>query len=144
MRQKPELAQARKKIDALEAGLKANNADSVYARGRDDLQKLEESIPHQRKFAVLLGELEDCASSCNVTSESLSYKPYHIKDRKLLAYKIDISVSGRYLDIKRFLHSLQASKEFLVVDSVRFSNESPYFEEVIMDADLTVYLRVDP
>lgn len=143
LRQKPELAQARKKIDAMEAGLKANNTDSVYARGRDELQKLEKSIPHQRKFAVLLGDLEDCAASCNVTRESLSYKPYHIKDRKLLAYEITMSASGRYLDVKRFLHELQVSKEFFVVDSVRFANESPYFEEVTMDANLTVYLRDD-
>ncbi|NTV48293.1 MAG: type 4a pilus biogenesis protein PilO [Geobacteraceae bacterium] len=114
---------------------------TLHQQGSADLEKLKASIPEKRQFARVLSDLLEAAASSAVEVGPLSYKPLQIKEEALLSYKLSFSVSGSYAAVKSCLADLQKNPELIVVDSVSFSNNDLYVENVVMDLHLTVYLR---
>jgi len=142
--QAPALIDARRvrnDLDGRLAALGRGDVTSVYRQGKSDLEKLRAMIPVKRDFPRLLGDIMDAASSSSVVLGGVTYKPQVIKDEKLLAYAVTMSVSGSYAGVKSFLADLQKNRELVVVDGVSFSSNDPYVENVSMDLRLTIYLR---
>lgn len=136
--QKKELVtKQQKSLEALVRG----DENAIYRKGKSDLVKLQETIPPKRGFAPLLAEIMDSSAECNLSTDSLTYKPEHLSQRNLLVYRIVLSVSGRYSAIRCFLHNMQARKELVVIDAMTLDNDDPYAENVSMELRLTVYLR---
>jgi type IV pilus assembly protein PilO len=117
------------------------DATTLHQQGSADLEKLKASIPEKRQFARVLSDLLETAASSAVEVGPLSYKPVQIKDEALLSYKLSFSVTGSYAAVKSCLADLQKNPELIVVDSVSFTNNDLYVENVVMDLHLTVYLR---
>lgn len=136
-RKKAVAAEQRKRLDALARG----DVTAAYRTAQEDLKKLESRILPKRRFAALLGEITDSASQCGVTADSITYKPEFIKERKLLAYKMTVSVSGRYSGVRCFLYEMQTREDLVVIDSLALKNEEVYSENVSMQLMLTAYLR---
>lgn len=109
--------------------------------GKRDLERLRTLIDLKRDFPALLGEFMEAASSCNVAMGAITYKPAIIKEHRLQAYDVTMSVTGRYGAIKSFLFDLLMFNGLVVVDGIRLSNEGPYVENITMEARLMVYLR---
>jgi len=128
-----------KDLDALTGG----DESAVYRAGKSDLEKLQAMIPPKRRFAPLLGEIMESATVCRISSESLTYKPEYLRERRLLAYRIDLSVRGRYASLRCFLNEMQTRKELVVIDGMTLKSEDPYAENVSMELKLTAYLRDD-
>jgi Tfp pilus assembly protein PilO len=144
--QKPELDQKKEIVAEQRKGLDtmaACDADAVYRTGKSDLEKIRAVIPPKRRFALLLGEMTDSSTACQVATDSLTYKPEHLRERKLLAYRIDLSVSGRYAAIRCFLNEMQSRKDLVVIDGIALKSDDPYAEKVTMELKLTAYLRDD-
>lgn len=142
--QQPLLKQKRELVTEHRQGLAAlerGDANSVYRDGKSDLEKLQALIPAKRQFAPFLAEIMADAAACHVSSDALTYKPEHLGQKKLLVYRISLSVSGRYADIRCFLYKMQARKELVVIDAVTLKNDDPYVEKVSMDLKLTTYLK---
>jgi type IV pilus assembly protein PilO len=133
------VTEQRKGLDAMAGG----DATAIYRKGKSDLEKIQAMIPPKRRFASLLGEIMDSATVCHVSSDSLTYKPEYLRERKLLAYRVSLSVSGRYAALRCFLYEMQTRKELVVVDGITLKNGDPYAEKVSMELKLTVYLRDD-
>jgi type IV pilus assembly protein PilO len=117
------------------------DAATLYKQGVIDLEKLNDRISEKRDFAKVLSELYEYGASSAVELGPLSYTPLKIKDESLLSYQLTLSVSGSYAAVKSFLADLQANNKFLVVDSVSFSNNDLFVENVVMNIHMTVYLR---
>jgi Tfp pilus assembly protein PilO len=132
-------AEQRKGLDAMSGG----DADAVYRTGKSDLEKIRAVIPPKRRFALLLGEMTDSSTACQVATDSLTYKPERLREQKLLAYRIDLSVSGRYAAIRCFLNEMQSRKDLVVIDGIALKSDDPYAEKVSMELKLTAYLRDD-
>lgn len=124
---------------AASAGLA--DVETLHRQGAVDLEKLNALIPEKREFARVLGELLDFAAGSAVEVGPISYKPEQIKEEPLLSYQLSLSVSGRYAAVKSYLSDLQKISEFIVVDTVSFSNSDPFVENVVMALRITVYLR---
>jgi Tfp pilus assembly protein PilO len=131
------VTEQRKSLEATAHG----DANSVYRNGKRDLEKLQAMIPSKRGFAPLLGEITDFSTECHVSSDALTYKPEYLKERNLLVYHIELSVSGRYSAIRCFLYKMRTIKELVVIDSLTLKNGDPYKENVSMELKLTAYLR---
>jgi type IV pilus assembly protein PilO len=116
---------------------------SVYRQGGIDLETVRGRIAPRRQFARLLGEILEQAASSGVVAGQLSYKPRAIKEEKLLAYAVTMSVSGRYAAVKSFLTDLLDSRELVVVEEFSMANSDLFEEKVVMDLLLTIYLRED-
>lgn len=117
------------------------DAATLYQQGSADLVKLKAKIPEKREFARVLSDLLEAASSSGVDVGSISYKPVQIKEEALLSYQLSLSVSGSYAAVKSYLSDLQNSPELIVVETVAFSNNDLFVENVVMELHLTVYLR---
>lgn len=126
-----------KDLDALTGG----DVSAVYRVGKSDLGKLQAMIPPKRRFAPLLGEIMESTTVCRISTESLTYKPEYLRERKLLAYRIALSVNGRYASLRCFLYEMQTKKELLVIDGITLKSDDPYAENVSMELKLTAYLR---
>lgn len=117
-------------------------AGSVAGR-RGDLEKLRGMIPAKRDFPAILEGIMESASSCGVVMGPVAYKATVLKERKLLAYDLTLSVTGRYGAVKAFLFDLQILEGLSTVDGMTLTGSDPYAEKVTLDARLTVYLRED-
>jgi Tfp pilus assembly protein PilO len=117
------------------------DAATLYHQGSVDLEKLKTRIPEKREFARVLSELLESAASSAVEVGSISYKPLQLKEETLLSYQLSFSVSGRYAAVKSYLSDLQKIPELIVVDTVAFSNNDVFVENVVMNLRITVYLR---
>ncbi len=113
----------------------------IYRRGTDDLKTLSARIPAKREFSRVLGEMLDAAATNSLEIGAINYKPQGIKDRKLLAYGVSLSVSGTYAGLKSYLGDLQNFENMVVIDGVSFTKNDLYEEIVSMDLHLTVYLQ---
>ncbi len=117
------------------------DAVTLYQQGLVDLEKLKARIPEKRQFARVLSDLLEAASNSAVEIGSISYKPVKIKDEPLLSYQLSFPVTGSYAAVKSYLSDLQKNPELLVVDMVNFSNSDLFIEKVVMNLQITVYLR---
>lgn len=117
------------------------DAATLHRQGSIDLEKLIARIPEKREFGRVLGDLLEAAAGSNVEIGTISYKPEQIKEEPLLSYQLTFSVSGSYAAVKSYLSDLQTNQELVVVDMVTFSNSDMYVENVVMNVQLTVYLR---
>jgi type IV pilus assembly protein PilO len=117
------------------------DAGTMYKQGTADLEKLNALIPEKREFARILSDLIEAAAASSVEVGAISYKPVQLKEEPLLSYQLSLSVSGSYAGVKSFLSDLHKSQELLIVDTVTFSNSDLYVENVVMNVQLTVYLR---
>ncbi|MCK7509820.1 MAG: type 4a pilus biogenesis protein PilO [Desulfobacterales bacterium] len=129
---------AAKDLDALTGG----DVSAVYRADKSDLAKLQAMIPPKRRFAPLLGDVMESATVCRVSSEALTYKPEYLRERKV-AYRMALSVRGRYASLRCFLNEMQTRKELVVIDGMTLKSEDPYAENVSMELKLTAYLRDD-
>jgi type IV pilus assembly protein PilO len=117
------------------------DAATLYQQGAVDLEKLNSRIPKKREFARVLSELFESASSNAVVVGTITYKPVEIKEEALLSYQLSLSLSGSYAAVKSFLADLQNNPDLLVIDTAAFSNNDLFVENVVMNVQITVYLR---
>lgn len=127
----------RRRVSVAERG----DVSVVYRQALADLEKLSALIPLKRQFPSVLGDILDAAASSNVVIGTVTYKPQVVKNEDLLAYSINMSVSGSYAAVKSFLADLQKNRELVVIEAVALSNRDPFEENVSMNVNLTVYLR---
>jgi type IV pilus assembly protein PilO len=142
--QEPALVTSRSKWNELRTQVaRSGHADALtlYSRGKSDLEKLNTRIPAKREFARVLTELLEAASNSGVTTGAITYKPMSIKDEALLSYQLSLSVNGDYAAVKSYLSDLIQNSELLVVDSVSFTNNDLFVENVAMNLHITIYLR---
>lgn len=130
-------------IDLRKQFSSAGQVDSatLYKQGAADLAKLKAKITEKREFARLLSDLYDAAASSAVEVGTISYKPVTVKNEGLISYQLSLAVNGSYAAVKSYLADLQSNSGLLVVDSVSFSNNDLFGENVVMDLRITVYLR---
>lgn len=142
--QLPALAEMQARWSALRrqaAGSGQVDANALYQQGTVDLEKLQERIPDKREFVRILNDVLDAAANNAVEIEGISYKPSKLKEEPLLSYQLSFSVNGSYAAVKSYLSDLQSNPELMVIDTVTFSNSDLLAESVVMDLQMTVYLR---
>lgn len=142
--QEPNLAASRSKWSELRSlAARAGRADAatLHRQGMADLERLNSRIPPKREFARVLSDIIETASDSGAVIGAISYKPVLIKDEALLSYQLSLSVSGDYAAVKSCLSDLLQNPELIVVDSMSLANSDPFVEKVVMNLNITVYLR---
>lgn len=142
--QEPALVSSRSKWSELRNLVaRAGHADAstLHRRGKTDLETLNTRVPLKREFARVLSDIIETASDSGVAIGSITYKPMPIKDEALLSYQLSAAVSGDYASVKSCLADLLQNPELLVVESVSLTNSDLFVENVVMNLNITVYLR---
>lgn len=124
----------------LNAGGK-NDVAAIYRRGTADLQTFRERIPAKKDFSRVMMETFEDAADNGLKITGVTYKPQLIPEERLVAYAVNMNLVGKYAAIKSFMADLQCRKSLLVINSVSLSNSSMTEESVILNLQLSAYLR---
>ncbi|MBI5483411.1 MAG: type 4a pilus biogenesis protein PilO [Deltaproteobacteria bacterium] len=142
--QEPAIASARSKwSDLRNQAARSGYADAatLYRQGLVDLDKLNARIPAKREFARVLSDLLETASDNGVATDAISYKASTVKDEALLSYQLSLAVSGNYAAVKSFLSDLRQNPELVIIEGLSLTNKDLFVEHVVMNLNLTLYLR---
>jgi len=55
---------------------------------------------------------------------SSSYEPEEVEDSSLMRFRVDISLTGEYANVRGFLYDLETAEGFFVVESVRLGQSN--------------------
>jgi len=120
----------RVQIYELKAELTKKNREVEPLRGMDKkivLAKDQINGFYQDRFAakdsVLVNELGKLAASDGVRMQQVSYKEEDAESSGIIPMEIAASFSGDYLQLVRFINTLERSKMFFEVDSVELAGE---------------------
>lgn len=72
--------------------------------------------------SALYLELLRLAGETGVQHESSIFEPEPVEDSTLQRIRTDVSLTGEYQGIRRFLYLLETSEEFLIVESVKLGS----------------------
>ena len=87
----------------------------------EDLASFWQAIPHRAELSGLLGELFTLADEAGLRIDQVGYDPQAVEGRRLLRYSLGFSVSGSYLQVKRFVHALEESPRLIALESLTLS-----------------------
>jgi len=90
----------------------------IFSQGKNDLAAFESRIPPKRDFMRVVGELFEIVSNNGLSIGSVGYKPELIKDRDLLVYGLNFSVTGSYAAVKSFIADIEQSSEMVSIDHI--------------------------
>jgi type IV pilus assembly protein PilO len=93
---------------------------SVFRKGEDDLAEFRGAIPGKNDFTSFLAELFSLSSAAGISIDRISYAPRE-DDWDLLRYTLSFSVHGSYAQLKKFIHSLEASARLIAIEEVSLS-----------------------
>jgi Tfp pilus assembly protein PilO len=99
---------------------------------------LPKDLSGARRLTYL--RLAQLARESNLRFESGSYKPEEERDSTLTRLKIQLVLGGSYADIRTFIHSLEASPEFVVIDNVELA-EGAEGGNLAVTLELSTYYR---
>lgn len=119
------------------------NREMIYKNGMTDLNKFMERIYSKSQFTKFIAELYETAAKNRLDIGSIAYKPSLNKDYPLLQYELNLSVSGKYPQLKKFIYDLNQSGNLLHIDSLAFSNQGSSAETVQLQLQITSYFRME-
>jgi type IV pilus assembly protein PilO len=116
---------------------------TIYQQGTRDLTVWRDKIISKREFTKFIGTLYETASNNSLTFSGLSYKVVQLKEKNLVAYSLDINVSGKYGAIKSFISDIGRMPEIITTDNISLNNKTFTEDHVDLRVQLTVYLKME-
>ena len=131
------LAQAKSEYEQASGTLsgKARASSELTTFYNDVLPK---DLSGARRLTYL--RLAQLARESNLRFESGSYKPEGARDSTLTRLKIELVLGGNYGDIRTFIHALESSPEFVVIDNVELAEEADG-GNLVVTLELSTYYR---
>jgi type IV pilus assembly protein PilO len=99
----------------------ASDPESNFRQGHVDLEKFRSSIPPRQEFSDLLSDFYAIAVKAGLSVDQINYNPKELPQERLLSYSLSFGVTGRYDQIKRFIHDLEQSPRLIVIDKIALS-----------------------
>jgi Tfp pilus assembly protein PilO len=92
---------------------------------RKDCEKFEQSLPLEGVgSSSMTSDLDEIAQKTGLQIVTLTAKPKEVPNRGMIQEEIDLTVSGDYGGVARFVNGLQRSPKFYIVDALALSTET--------------------
>jgi len=140
-------AQLRDGVQELEASLlRLENVELDLELDRTSATALDEEMRYvyedvfgnlDERLIDILQTIEDATRGAGLLPVSFSYAVKPNKRSGILRFGIGFSVTGRYEQVRQMIGNIQASPEFLIIESVGFSGEQ---QATTRDIRITVKL----
>lgn len=114
----------------------AEELDIFYA------EVLPQGLPGARRLTSL--RLARLAREANLAYERASFEPVEERDSTLTRLQVQMSLSGSYGNVRRFIHALETAPEFVVIDNVQLGEGGTDEDVVAVTLDLSTYFRRAP
>lgn len=125
-------------------GAALQDRETLYRNGLTDLVKFREKVYPKSHFARFIGELYETASRNGLELTSITYKPAIGKDNQFISFALNLTVSGRYTQLKKFIYDLGAgSGNILVIDSVAMTATGTTAESVQLQLAITSWFKME-
>lgn len=105
----------------------ANDTKASQAQAGEELQKFyAEVLPKNLSEArgLMYLEIQRISAETGLRPDSSVFEPEAVEDSPLMRYRTDISLTGEYAGVRRFLYYLETSEKFFVVESVKLGQSS--------------------
>jgi type IV pilus assembly protein PilO len=104
-----------------------------------------EVLPHDQAGArrITYLRLARLADQANLRHERRSFSPEVDEDSALARLDMTITLNGQYRDVRRFIHSLETSPEFIVIEGVSLT-QAERDEPLSLALKLATYYRPSP
>jgi Tfp pilus assembly protein PilO len=132
------LAAAQAEVAAVSGTLsgKGRAATELTAFYRD---VLPQDLSGARRLTYL--RLARLARETNLDYDRASYTPTSDNDSTLTRLEIQLSLSGAYADVRRFIYELETSPEFIVIDNVQLSDGGDDSGALVVTLTLSTYFQ---
>jgi Tfp pilus assembly protein PilO len=109
------LGQVEKRFDAAE---KEAGVYAAYERAEADIGRFRDMLPERSEYARLVREVYDMARDSGMKGSSFGTQLRSVKAGGMEQLSFSMPVSGRYEDVRRFIHDVESSELFLNIDSL--------------------------
>ncbi|MGE0644388.1 MAG: type 4a pilus biogenesis protein PilO [Nitrospira sp.] len=114
-------------------------------KAQADLNHVWALLPAERDFAPLALGISDEAKRDRVTMPALSYKTEPTSVAHTSKGLLQGPMSGRYEDLRRFIHKLETADELLFIEDLELARSGGGGEETLtFNVKIASYLRTDP
>jgi Tfp pilus assembly protein PilO len=105
----------------------ANETQASQIRADQDLKTfysdvLPGSLSEARDLLYL--QLRTISRQTGLLFADQTFEPERVEDSSLMRFRIDVSLSGDYSNIRRFLYDLETAEEFFIVETVKLGPSS--------------------
>lgn len=100
----------------------ATDTKASQTRAGEELQKFyADVLPANLSGAraLLYVEIATLAAETGVSHQSSVFEPEEVENSPLMRYRTDVTLTGEYAGVRRFLYLLETSEKFFVVESVK-------------------------
>ncbi len=100
----------------------ATDTKASQTRAGEELKKFyADVLPKDLSAAraVLYMEIATLAAETGISHESSVFEPEEVEGSPLMRWRTDVTLTGEYAGVRRFLYHLETSEKFFVVESVK-------------------------
>ncbi len=88
--------------------------------------------------------LPQLARQAGLRFERGTYEPVEERDSSLTRLRIEMVLAGAYADVRTFVHALEMSPEFVVIDNMELSEGAQTEGALVVTLQLSTYYRTPP
>lgn len=100
----------------------ANDTKASQTRAGEELKKFyADVLPTNLSGArsLLYLEIATLAAETGISHQSSVFEPEEVENSPLMRYRTDVTLTGEYSGVRRFLYHLETSEKFFVVEGVK-------------------------
>jgi Tfp pilus assembly protein PilO len=90
---------------------------------------------------LTFARLAELAAKSRLEFERRKYEPVVERGSNLTRLKVTMDLSGSYGDVRDFIHEIEASPEFVVIDDVTLSEGAASGDALRLSVQLSTYFR---
>lgn len=105
----------------------ANDTRTSQQRADEELKKFySEVLPNSHAEArdLLYSQLRTIARQTGLAFSASSFEPEAVDDSSLMRFREDVTLTGDYSNIRRFLYDVETAEEFFIVQSVKLGQSN--------------------
>jgi Tfp pilus assembly protein PilO len=100
----------------------ANDTRASKQRADEDLKKFYADVlpaSHAAARDMLYLQINTLGRETGLMVQDSSFEPERVEKSSLMRFRVDVSLTGNYANIKKFLYRLETASEFFVVEGVK-------------------------
>ncbi len=111
-------------------------------KAQEDLEQFRKRLLTKKEFAKrVVNHLSETAKRLKLNLPAVSYKPDPVQEERLTKMDFSFTVSGSYEAIRRFIHAIETSSDFLIIEDLVLAQRSKETGSPELQLRLATYLK---
>lgn len=124
------------------ANLSQKAEEMDYELTKKDIDKFFDMLSAYQDYPGMINDLFEMAYSFDLSVDNSKYKYTTFKEGALTKVEINFPVEGKYFNVKKFIHELQNSEWFIVIEDLSLVKKNgKKSKELSLDLKLAAYFK---